>query len=94
MSIEGISGIICEEPDVFGRVPIARPVPKLIRSPSSNSWLVNMFMCLVVFFNTLKTTKRLTRGSTKEKASTTIENFKMKLQEHEAALSRSVAKRQ
>lgn len=31
MSIEEISGIICEGPDGFGRVPIiARPVPKLI----------------------------------------------------------------
>lgn len=89
--IEVVSGTICETPDVFERVPIARPVPTLTRSPRSKRWIVNMFICFAVCFKALKTTKCLNEQSLikeKEKANTTILHHRITLQEPGVALLR------
>ena len=86
-----VSGTICETPDVFERVPIARPVPTLTRSPRSKRWIVNMFICFAVCFKALKTTKCLNEQSLikeKEKANTTILHHRITLQEPGVALLR------
>lgn len=50
-----------------GRVPIAKSVPKLTRSPQSSNRAVNMVMCLADFFGMLKAMKCLAKRSMKRK---------------------------
>ena len=52
-----MSGTTCKRPGGFGRVPIVTAVPKLTRSLKSNSWLVNMLMCVAVLINVLSKEK-------------------------------------
>lgn len=62
-----MSDTICGRPDVSGRVPIAKSVPKLTRSPQSSNRAVNMVMCLADFFGMLKAMKCLAKRSMKRK---------------------------
>lgn len=74
-----MSDTICGRPGVSGRVPIAKSVPKLTRSPQSSNRAVNMVMCLADFFGMLKAMKCLAKRSMKKRKKTASRNNALRI---------------